>query len=389
MLVGIRHQVQEEPDPGPGTTRTCAAACKPWPRLGSSTTCWSGRISSRPRWTRRGRCPELQFVLDHAGKPDVSAPPSERVVAAMEQPWRVCPNVAVKLSGMTSEAPPAWTPRCCSPFAEALLTSFGPGRLMFGSDWPVCLLGGGYDATIAADRAADRGAVGPGARTAVRRGGRDVYGWADEAGRCLARPVWRSQSSVRRRAARQPLLGDSMIRPRRLALDAAWEGGVRYFDTAPHYGLGLSERRIGAALRGRPRDQFSISTKVGRLLVPNPSPTGSDLARGRIRGARRLPARAWITAATASCGASRPALSGSGSIAGHRLRARPRRPHGGRPPGSRTRSRRASRSGRHRRGRRRHELRRAAAHGSSPRPTSTSAGRRTLDARGPIGRAAA
>ena len=60
------------------------------------------------------------------------------------------------------------------------------------------------------------------------------------------------------------------------AVDAAWELGIRSFDTAPHYGLGLSERRLGAALRGRPRDEFSISTKVGRLLVPNPSPTGLD-----------------------------------------------------------------------------------------------------------------
>src|ERR1700739_1403864 len=66
----------------------------------------------------------------------------------------------------------------------------------------------------------------------------------------------------------------------RMVIDAAWDGGVRYFDSAPHYGLGLSERRIGAALRERPRDQFAISTKVGRLLVPNPSPTGSDLADG-------------------------------------------------------------------------------------------------------------
>ena len=66
----------------------------------------------------------------------------------------------------------------------------------------------------------------------------------------------------------------------RLALDTAWKGGVRYFDTAPHYGLGLSERRIGQALRDRPRDQFAISTKVGRLLVPNPAPTGSDLQDG-------------------------------------------------------------------------------------------------------------
>jgi D-threo-aldose 1-dehydrogenase len=54
------------------------------------------------------------------------------------------------------------------------------------------------------------------------------------------------------------------------AVDAAWDAGIRYFDTAPHYGLGLSERRLGAALRGRPRDDYVISTKVGRLLVPSP-----------------------------------------------------------------------------------------------------------------------
>lgn len=56
----------------------------------------------------------------------------------------------------------------------------------------------------------------------------------------------------------------------RAAVDAAWKGGVRYFDTAPHYGLGLSERRLGAALRSRPRDAFVVSTKVGRALVPSP-----------------------------------------------------------------------------------------------------------------------
>ena len=54
------------------------------------------------------------------------------------------------------------------------------------------------------------------------------------------------------------------------AVEAAWERGVRYFDTAPHYGLGLSERRLGAVLSGCPRDSFTLSTKVGRLLVPNP-----------------------------------------------------------------------------------------------------------------------
>jgi D-threo-aldose 1-dehydrogenase len=53
-------------------------------------------------------------------------------------------------------------------------------------------------------------------------------------------------------------------------LAAAWETGVRHFDTAPHYGLGLSERRLGAFLRGKTRAEFTVSTKVGRLLVPSP-----------------------------------------------------------------------------------------------------------------------
>ena len=49
-------------------------------------------------------------------------------------------------------------------------------------------------------------------------------------------------------------------------LECAWEAGVRYFDTAPLYGLGLSETRLGRFLRNRPRDSFVLSTKVGRLL---------------------------------------------------------------------------------------------------------------------------
>jgi D-threo-aldose 1-dehydrogenase len=60
------------------------------------------------------------------------------------------------------------------------------------------------------------------------------------------------------------------------AVAQAWSSGIRYFDTAPHYGLGLSERRLGAALASYPRDEVVVSTKVGRLLVPNEAPTGRD-----------------------------------------------------------------------------------------------------------------
>lgn len=62
----------------------------------------------------------------------------------------------------------------------------------------------------------------------------------------------------------------------RAAMEAAWDAGIRYFDTAPHYGLGLSERRLGAALRDRPRDAYVVSSKAGRLLVPNEQPHGID-----------------------------------------------------------------------------------------------------------------
>lgn len=59
-------------------------------------------------------------------------------------------------------------------------------------------------------------------------------------------------------------------------VDAAWSGGIRYYDTAPHYGIGLSERRLGTALRDRPRADYTLSTKVGRLLEPTGADAGGD-----------------------------------------------------------------------------------------------------------------
>ncbi len=72
-------------------------------------------------------------------------------------------------------------------------------------------------------------------------------------------------------------------------VEAAWNAGIRYFDTAPHYGLGLSERRIGQVLAGKPREEFVLSTKVGRVLVPSPAtrdardPEGFDVPAGLRR----------------------------------------------------------------------------------------------------------
>lgn len=60
------------------------------------------------------------------------------------------------------------------------------------------------------------------------------------------------------------------------AVETAWEHGIRHYDTAPHYGLGLAERRLGEVLSGKPRGDYVLSSKVGRLLRPNPSAQGRD-----------------------------------------------------------------------------------------------------------------
>ena len=60
------------------------------------------------------------------------------------------------------------------------------------------------------------------------------------------------------------------------AVQAAWDGGIRLYDTAPHYGVGTSERRLGALLAPYPREEYLVSTKVGRLLLPGPG-DGDDM----------------------------------------------------------------------------------------------------------------
>lgn len=73
-------------------------------------------------------------------------------------------------------------------------------------------------------------------------------------------------------------------------VQAAWDRGIRYFDTAPHYGLGLSERRLGQALAGAPRDAYVLSTKVGRLLEPLPAPHACDTEGFAVKASHR---RVW------------------------------------------------------------------------------------------------
>jgi D-threo-aldose 1-dehydrogenase len=117
-------------------------------------------------------------------------------------------------------------------------------------------------------------------------------------------------------------------------VDAAWDAGIRTFDTAPHYGLGLSERRLGAALRGRPRDQYTLSTKVGRLLRPAVDSRGDDLANGfavpatqervwdfSARGVRTGSTSSTCTTPTTTRSRPSPAPTRSWSACGRRERS--------------------------------------------------------------------
>ncbi|WP_431946905.1 aldo/keto reductase [Actinacidiphila sp. bgisy167] len=99
-------------------------------------------------------------------------------------------------------------------------------------------------------------------------------------------PLGRSDVTVSRLGVGTAPLGGlfSAVGERQAAdtLEAAWTAGIRYFDTAPHYGAGLAERRLGAFLTGagHPRSAYTVSTKVGRLLVPGASAPGDEAFHG-------------------------------------------------------------------------------------------------------------
>lgn len=148
-LVGIRHQVEDEPDPGwllrPEVLRglrEVAAAGLVFDLLVKPPQYDAAIEAAR-------RLPELRIVLDHLGKPDVAG--------GMWTPWSgwiaalaVLPNVAAKLSGLVTEADwSAWSHELLVPYGRHALDAFGPGRVMYGSDWPVCTLAATHAQTVA------------------------------------------------------------------------------------------------------------------------------------------------------------------------------------------------------------------------------------------------
>ena len=108
------------------------------------------------------RHPDLRVVIDHGAKPDIATgafqPWADRMTRlAQETPW------PCKLSGLVTEAGPDWTVATLRPYVDHLLASFGPARLIGGSDWPVVTLAASHARWLAAARAL----VPPAAHTAV------------------------------------------------------------------------------------------------------------------------------------------------------------------------------------------------------------------------------
>jgi L-fuconolactonase len=143
-LRGVRHLVQDEPDDRfmlrPDFTRGIAAL-EPF-GLVYDILIYARQLPAAIELVRR--FPRQPFVVDHLAKPEIRDRRFDE--------WRqgigalaAFPNVASKLSGMVTEADWAtWKPAQFTPYLDVALECFGPGRLLIGSDWPVCTLAGSY-----------------------------------------------------------------------------------------------------------------------------------------------------------------------------------------------------------------------------------------------------
>ena len=147
-LASIRHQVQEEPDPDwlrrPDVLRGLRA-------VAAAGLCYD--LIVRPHQLPAAayaavNVPDLVFVLDHGAKPPVTDGTLEPWATAIRT-LAALPNTACKLSGLVTEAAPGSAVAAFTPFADVILSAFGADRVMFGSDWPVCLLASDYAGVLA------------------------------------------------------------------------------------------------------------------------------------------------------------------------------------------------------------------------------------------------
>ena len=143
-LVGIRHQVHDEPDPDwlrRSEARRAIAA------VGASGLAYDLLVRSRELQAALDTVralPDVRFVIDHLAKPPIRDGKLQPW-AELIRPFGDLGNVWCKVSGLVTEADWAtWQPDDLAPFVTHALDVFGPDRLLFGSDWPVCLLAATY-----------------------------------------------------------------------------------------------------------------------------------------------------------------------------------------------------------------------------------------------------
>lgn len=163
-LAGIRHQVQEEPDPDwlrrPDVIRGLRAVAAAG--LAYDLVILPHQLPAATY--AAGAVPGLTLVLDHAGKPRVAAEVSGWAADVRE--FAALPNTTCKLSGLVTEAPGGTAANEFAAVADVVLDAFGAERVMFGSDWPVCLLVSDYAAVMALARSLTSG-LSAAERTAV------------------------------------------------------------------------------------------------------------------------------------------------------------------------------------------------------------------------------
>lgn len=148
-LVGIRHVAQAEADDFLARADIIASIG----RLDTVGLAYDILVFERQlpaALTLTARLPDQRFVLDHLGKPRVREGELEPWASRIRELARR-PNVCCKLSGLVTEADWAnWRQADLRPYLDVAFEAFGPDRLMFGSDWPVCLLAGSYERVLGA-----------------------------------------------------------------------------------------------------------------------------------------------------------------------------------------------------------------------------------------------
>jgi L-fuconolactonase len=159
-LVGIRHQVHDEPDPD---WLRRSDARRGIGAVGAAGLAYDLLVRSRelPAALDTARAlPDVRFVIDHLAKPPIRDGQLQPW-AELIRPFGDLANVWCKISGLVTEADWAtWRPADLEPFVEHALEVFGPDRLLFGSDWPVCLMAATYGEVLDAARATLAGLSG-------------------------------------------------------------------------------------------------------------------------------------------------------------------------------------------------------------------------------------